>query len=123
MVISEQWAYFRDEDIVKAQSIKERILDDLWWDKIEYILDFTKPIIDMLRTADTDKPTLHLIYEMWDSMIESVKAVIFRHEGKTYEEESSFYDAVHGILLDRWNKSNTPLHCLAHSLNPRYVDH
>ncbi|GAV72515.1 LOW QUALITY PROTEIN: Dimer_Tnp_hAT domain-containing protein, partial [Cephalotus follicularis] len=25
---------------------------------------------------------------------------------------------VHEILVDRWNKSNTPLHCLAHSLNP-----
>lgn len=22
--------------------------------------------------------------------------------------------------MDRWNKSNTPLHCLAHSLNPQY---
>ncbi|GAV69128.1 LOW QUALITY PROTEIN: Dimer_Tnp_hAT domain-containing protein, partial [Cephalotus follicularis] len=27
---------------------------------------------------------------------------------------------VHEILVDRWNKSNTHLHCLAHSLNPRY---
>ncbi|GAV86681.1 hypothetical protein CFOL_v3_30108, partial [Cephalotus follicularis] len=27
---------------------------------------------------------------------------------------------VHEILVDMWNKSNTPLHCLAHSLNPKY---
>ncbi|GAV68740.1 LOW QUALITY PROTEIN: Dimer_Tnp_hAT domain-containing protein, partial [Cephalotus follicularis] len=25
---------------------------------------------------------------------------------------------VHEILIDRWNKNNTPLHCLAHALNP-----
>ncbi|GAV74083.1 LOW QUALITY PROTEIN: Dimer_Tnp_hAT domain-containing protein, partial [Cephalotus follicularis] len=28
--------------------------------------------------------------------------------------------AVHSILVDRWNKNNTPLHCLAHTLNPNY---
>lgn len=121
MVISEEWAYFRDDDVRKAQSIKERILDDIWWDKVDYILDFTKPIIDMLRAADTDKPMLHLIYEMWDTMIENVKAMIFQHESRSYEDESSFYRVVHEILQNRWNKSNTPLHCLAHSLNPRYV--
>lgn len=27
---------------------------------------------------------------------------------------------MHGILVARWAKNNTPLHCLAHSLNPRY---
>ncbi|GAV84482.1 LOW QUALITY PROTEIN: Dimer_Tnp_hAT domain-containing protein, partial [Cephalotus follicularis] len=35
-------------------------------------------------------------------------------------EFSSSYFVVHEILVDRFNKSNIPLHCLAHSLNPRY---
>ena len=74
----------------------------------------------MLREADTDRPTLHLIYDMWDTMIEKVKASIYRFEGKELSEESSFYSVVYKILVDRWNKSNTPLHCLAHSLNPKY---
>ena len=73
----------------------------------------------MLRAADTDKPSLHLIYEMWDTMIEAVKACIYQHERKPHDEESTFYDIVYAILYDRWLKSNTPLHCLAHSLNPR----
>ncbi|GAV84096.1 Dimer_Tnp_hAT domain-containing protein [Cephalotus follicularis] len=51
-------------------------------------------------------------------MIEKVKKAIYRHEGKRDDEFSSFYFVVHEILVDRWNKSNTPLHCLAHSLNP-----
>ncbi|KAF7835522.1 Dimer_Tnp_hAT domain-containing protein [Senna tora] len=42
------------------------------------------------------------------------------HEGKELNEESSFYNVVYNILIDRWTKSCTPLHCLAHSLNPRY---
>ena len=74
----------------------------------------------MLRAADTEKPCLHLIYEMWDSMIEKVKTVIYRKEGKGPLDESEFFNVVNDILQDRWLKSNTPLHCLAHSLNPRY---
>ncbi|GAV60089.1 Dimer_Tnp_hAT domain-containing protein, partial [Cephalotus follicularis] len=29
-------------------------------------------------------------------------------------------DAVYNILIDRWTKSSTPIHCIAHSLNPWY---
>ncbi|GAV74929.1 hypothetical protein CFOL_v3_18409, partial [Cephalotus follicularis] len=29
-------------------------------------------------------------------------------------------DVVYNILIERWMKSSTPLHCTAHSLNPRY---
>ncbi|KAF7844401.1 Dimer_Tnp_hAT domain-containing protein [Senna tora] len=43
-----------------------------------------------------------------------------RHEGKELNEESSFYNVVYNILIDRWTKSCTPLYCLAHSLNPRW---
>lgn len=55
----------------------------------------------------------------WDDMIEKVKNIIYRKEGKDLTDDSSFYDVVHAILVDRWNKSSSPLHCLAHSLNPR----
>ncbi|GAU32553.1 hypothetical protein TSUD_218110 [Trifolium subterraneum] len=78
------------------------------------------PIYDMLRSCDTDEPNLHLVYDKWDSMIDRVKSAIYQHEGKELTQYSSFYDVVYDILTDRWSKSNTPLHCLAHSLNPRY---
>ncbi|KAL6545669.1 hypothetical protein OROGR_009543 [Orobanche gracilis] len=42
------------------------------------------------------------------------------HERKELTEKSTFYDVVDAILIDRWTKSSSPLHCLAHSLNPRY---
>lgn len=100
--------------------MKEKLLSDSWWAKIEYILDFTLPIYEMLRSCDTDKPCLHLVYEMWDSMIERVKSAIYKKEGKLDYEDSTFYSVVHQLLVERWTKSSTPLHCLAHSLNPRY---
>ena len=119
MVISEQWSLYREDDVGKAQFEKEKILYDVWWDKINYIISFTDPIYEMLRVADTDKPCLHLVYDMWDSMIEKVKHAIYREEKNEAYEEPIFYDVVYNILIARWTKSNTPLHCMAHSLNPK----
>ncbi|XP_028078524.1 uncharacterized protein LOC114280364 [Camellia sinensis] len=120
MVISDQWVSYKEDDVGKATSVKEKLLNDVWWNKIDYILSFTLPIYEILRFCDSDKPCIHLVYGMWDTMIEKVKASIFRHEGKLDHEESIFYSVVHNILVEKWAKSNTPLHCLAHSSNPRY---
>ncbi|XP_028063908.1 uncharacterized protein LOC114267118 [Camellia sinensis] len=64
MVISDKWASYKEDDVGKAAVVKEKLLNDVWWDKIEYILSFTLPIYEMLRFCDTDKPCLHLVYEM-----------------------------------------------------------
>ncbi|KAL8541500.1 hypothetical protein ACS0TY_002678 [Phlomoides rotata] len=119
MVISERWSLYREDNVEKARIVKEKLLDDRWWDSVDYILRFTEPIYSMLRSCDTDKPCLHLVYEMWDAMIFEVKKVIFEHEKKSDFEESNFWNVVRKVLEDRWSKSNTHLHCLAHSLNPR----
>ncbi|XP_058210011.1 uncharacterized protein LOC131322634 [Rhododendron vialii] len=118
MVISTQWNSHRQDE--GASFVRETLLNERWWDKVDYILSFTAPIYDMLRACDTDKPTLHLIYDMWDTMIEKVKLAIYTHEYVQLDYESEFYNVIHKILMDRWNKNNTLLHCLAHALNPRY---
>ena len=75
----------------------------------------------MIRACDTDTPCLHLVYDMWGTMIEKVKMSIYKHEGLRQSEFSSFYEVVYNILINCWNNSNTPLHYLTHSLNPRYL--
>nr|KAJ0219590.1 hypothetical protein LSAT_V11C300149840 [Lactuca sativa] len=120
MVISEEWSSYRLDDTEKANAVKEYILNDDWWDKVTYILSFTGAIYEMIIACDTDKPCLHLVYEMWDSMIEKVKIEIYKKEKRPTSQISSFYDVVRRILVARWAKNNTPLHCLAHSLHPRY---
>jgi len=119
LIFSDRWNMYRDDNVGQAQFVKEKLLDDLWWDKINYFIAFIDPIYDMLRVTDTGTPSLHLVYDMWNTMIEKVKSAIYRHKGKMKHEQSSFYDVVHQILKDRWNKSNTPLQCLIHSLNSR----
>ncbi|KAH7650939.1 Ribonuclease H-like protein, partial [Dioscorea alata] len=120
MVISEEWCSYKEDDVSKATKAKEIILNDSWWDKVGYIFSFTTPIYDMLWVMDTNKPTLHLVYEMWNTMIEKVKKTIYIHEHRQLEERSTFYEVIYAILIDRWTKSSTPLHCMGLSLNPRY---
>jgi len=101
-----------------AQFVKETLLNDNWWMKVNYILIFTAPIYDVLRKIDTNMATLHLVYEMWNSMIENVRKIRYQHERKIEVEHSSFFEVINSILIYRWTKSSTSLHCLAHSLNP-----
>ena len=95
------------------------IRSDRWWDVVDYIIEFIAPIYNMLRAANTDRPCLHLVYEMCDSLIEKVKAIIYWHEGLEDDKYYSFFNVVYDILIDQWTKNCTPLHCLAHSLNPK----
>nr|KYP31257.1 hypothetical protein KK1_048583 [Cajanus cajan] len=62
MVISEEWNSYREDDVGKAQAAKEFILNDAWWDKITYILNFTEPIYSMLRACAQIVP--HFIWSM-----------------------------------------------------------
>jgi len=108
---------YRDDDVGQAQFVKEKMLDDLLCDKINYIIAFTEPIYDMIRVTDTDKPSLDLVYDMWNATIEKVKCYLSAR-GKRENDQSHFYDVVHQILEDRWNKSNMPLQ-FWHSLDSR----
>eukprot|EP00253_Pinus_taeda_P006079 PITA_06079 len=57
-------------------------------------------------------------------MIESVTSIILQSECPEYETSpEAFCDTIQDILVNRWDKNCTPLHCLAHSLNPKYYSH
>ncbi|KAJ1393607.1 Ribonuclease H-like superfamily [Sesbania bispinosa] len=66
MIIGDQWSSYKEDDVGKATFVKETLLDDVWWDKFDYILAFTSSIYDVLRKTDTEALCLHLVYEMWD---------------------------------------------------------
>jgi hypothetical protein len=61
MVISEEWTIYKDDQI--SGFVRDTVLNDVWWGKMNYIFKITTPIHD-IRFADTDIPCLHLIYEM-----------------------------------------------------------
>ena len=35
MAISDQWPFYREDDVGKAQKMKDMILSDLWWDNVD----------------------------------------------------------------------------------------
>ncbi|CAI9283673.1 unnamed protein product [Lactuca saligna] len=78
------------------------------------------------RLDDTEKANAVkeyiLNHDWWDKdfMIEKVNIEIHKKEKRPTSQISCFYDVVHRILVARWAKNNTPLHCLAHSLHSRY---
>ncbi|KAM3204482.1 hypothetical protein P3L10_027891 [Capsicum annuum] len=74
MVMDDEWKNYKGDNGIEAKTreIKSFIMNDEKWDSIDYFLKFREPIVDMLRDADLDSLKLHLIYDMWDSMIEKV---------------------------------------------------
>ena len=87
-MISEEWEMYKEDDVVKAKEVKDKILNEDFWMDVDYILSFT--MYEMIRLVDTDKPCLHNIYEWWDSMIEKVKEAIYKKEYKSFTENSMY---------------------------------
>ena len=57
--------------------MKGTLLSDIWWDNVDYTLSFTAPIYHVLRKIYTNVASLHLVYELWDSMIENMRKAIY----------------------------------------------
>ena len=36
------------DDVGKVQIVRDYILNDVWWDNVDYILRFTEPIYEMI---------------------------------------------------------------------------
>jgi len=63
-VISDDWSSYKEDNVNRAQFVKETLLNDNWWMKVDYILAFTALIYDVLKNTNTNIVTFHLVYEM-----------------------------------------------------------
>ena len=121
MVISEYWSFWRKTDQASSKRVKDTVLDDDWWERVDLTLKIMDPIISLLRFADTDKPILGEVYEGWDSMIESVKTVVLEHKCPEYGTPGeTLFTTIQDILINRWDKNCTPLHCFDQLFNLNY---
>jgi len=55
---------YKEDNVDSTQFVKETLLNNNWWMKVDYIVAFTAPIYDVLRKTYRDMTTLHLVYEM-----------------------------------------------------------
>ncbi|KAK3037348.1 hypothetical protein RJ639_030446 [Escallonia herrerae] len=87
-------------------------MDDDLWRKCERLVKFTKPIYKMIRFFDSDKAIIGEVYEQMDTMLGLIKDELL--------DDLLVYDLVHDFVVERWDKMNLPLHCLAYVLVPKY---
>lgn len=96
--------------------VSDTIKSELFWDDVESILSFTKPIYLMVKFCDGDGPKMGEIYERMDNMLGEIKDIMVNHR---YAE---YYPRIEKIVLARWEKMTIPLHCLGFALSPRFYD-
>jgi len=64
MVINNEWSDYKEDNVDNTRTVKETLLNDNWWMKVDYILAFIALIYNVLRKTYTNMATLHLVYEM-----------------------------------------------------------
>ncbi|KAL7184648.1 hypothetical protein ACSBR2_026736 [Camellia fascicularis] len=87
-------------------------MDDDFWRKAKRVLTITKHIYKMLRFSDSDKAVIKKVYELMDTMLGNIK--------DTHSNDPIVYDLILQFVVERWDKMNIPLHCLAYILVPKY---
>ena len=58
MVILEFWSFWREVDQIASEKVKDTILDDGWWERVDLTIKIMDSIISLLRFADTNQPIL-----------------------------------------------------------------
>lgn len=58
-------------------------------DQLNYILVINELIMEMLREDEKHNIIFHLIYDMWDIMIENVEKVVYAYEGNDFLTRNS----------------------------------
>ncbi|XP_059076405.1 uncharacterized protein LOC131078326 [Cryptomeria japonica] len=115
MVVSDAWVAWKQSTSDIAVEVRAMVLDEHFWADVKFVVDFIKPICEVIKFADSDKACLGEVYEAIDSMCERVKKI-------TDAKDISLYPLIEAKLHGRWNKLNTPLHCAAYALNPKWYD-
>ena len=118
MVSSPHWQVLKERatnvaDIAGFETVEEAALDGQFWTTVRQVLDFTKPIYNMIRFADTDKLVIGEVYEQMDTMLGEIKDIV-------NNRDPDLYNLIHDCVCERWKKLNLPLHCLAYILTPKY---
>ena len=98
MVSSESWEILKERatsasDKHDFQEVENTVLDGHFWSQVRYVLQFTKPIYNMIRFANTNKAVIGEVYEQMDSMLGHIKDIV-------QPKDAILYDHIHNM----WSK-------------------
>jgi hypothetical protein len=81
-------------DRIEFQEVEDMVLDGQFRQQVRYILQFTKPIYNMIQFADTDQPVIGEVYEQMDSMLGQIKEIV-------EPRNAILYDHIHKHVVKR----------------------
>ncbi|XP_057828565.2 uncharacterized protein LOC131039743 [Cryptomeria japonica] len=82
-----------------------------FWESIEQIVEFSEPLVKVLRLVDGDKPPMGYVYEAMDGAKEVIRSKLENNRDK--------YMPLWDIIDRRWDgQMHTPLHAAGYFLNP-----
>ena len=85
MVISEYWYFWIKTDQSASKKMKDIVLDDVWWKRVDLTIKIMDPLISLLRFANTDQSIPKDVFEGLDFMIESMRTIVMENECPEYE--------------------------------------
>jgi len=74
--------------------VEQTALDDLFWAHVRQVLELTKPIYNMIRFADTDKPVIGEVYEQMETMLGQIKDIV-------QDDDPNLYTLIHNCVCTR----------------------
>ncbi|KAL2610701.1 hypothetical protein R1flu_029274 [Riccia fluitans] len=127
MVVSEQWTtwvtdlHWLSNTKIKADNIKQAILDETYGNKTQDLLLLVEPIFRLLCQVDAHKDFMGRIYwESWETQ-ESIKH-LWKHKGlKSNLLTKVRCDEVFLLFRHRWDKWHNIIHSTAMLLHPSYL--
>lgn len=111
--LREQLRIHNTSDRDGASAVQATILDPHFWSQVKYVLQFTKPIYNMIWFADYDQPVTGDVYEQMDTMLGQIKYIV-------EPRDVNLYDYIHIEVEKWWVKLNIPFHALTHVSKPKY---
>jgi hypothetical protein len=76
IVVAQEWNAWPESKSAQAKKIRDMLLNEDWWSESRYVVSFISPIVELIRYANFDSPTLGDIYECMDCMVGKVRHII-----------------------------------------------
>lgn len=99
MVSGESWKILKERATIASdwhefQEVENIVLDGQFWSQVRYVLQFTKPIYNMIWFVGTNKLVIGEVYEEMDSMLGHIKDII-------PPKDAILYDHIHKHVVKR----------------------
>jgi hypothetical protein len=93
--------------------VESNVLYGQFWAQVRYLLQFTKPIYNMIWFADRNQQVIREVYGKMDSMLGHIKDIVEKRD-------VILYDCIHKYMVKKRDNLNVSLHDLPYVLTPKY---